>query len=174
MPSGVLEGPVAAMGSETGTIVLKTELEGKDEQGRPVLELALDAGLDELAAIRHQVERAGRALGLGPKALSDLCLAVDEAVTNIVEHAYGGKGGQVVLSLSATDDVVKVVLRDWGEAFEPQAVPMPDVDAPLDQRQVGGLGLFLMRQVMDSVCFNFDRHNGNQLTMIKRREGGKA
>jgi anti-sigma regulatory factor (Ser/Thr protein kinase) len=59
-------------------------------------------------------------------------------------------------------------VRNWGTAFEPQTVPVPDVESPLEQRQMGGLGLYLVRQVMDSLSFEFDAQKGNVVTMIKR------
>jgi serine/threonine-protein kinase RsbW len=63
---------------------------------------------------------------------------------------------------------VRVVLRDFGAPFDPQAIPCPDVKAPLDRRPLGGLGLYLIRQVTDHVGFEFDAAQGNTLTMIKR------
>jgi serine/threonine-protein kinase RsbW len=63
---------------------------------------------------------------------------------------------------------VRVVIRDWGTRFDPLAVPTPDVSAPLEERPLGGLGLYLMRQTMDEVGFRFDEDDGNILTMVKR------
>jgi anti-sigma regulatory factor (Ser/Thr protein kinase) len=60
-------------------------------------------------------------------------------------------------------------------AFDPEAVSVPDVDAPLEQRSLGGLGLFLVRQLMDDVRFEFSEERGNSVTMVKRlRHGGGA
>jgi len=122
----------------------------------------------QLAAIREFAARAGREAGLEGQALYDLQLAVDEACTNVVEHAYEGQGGEIRISVEAIEGGVRVVIRDWGRPFEPGAIGTPDVTAPLEGRKLGGLGLFLMRQVMDEVDFVFDPVEGNRLTMVKR------
>jgi serine/threonine-protein kinase RsbW len=128
----------------------------------------LRANLTELAAIRGFVEKTGRDLGLPERTIYDLELAVDEACSNVIRHAYGGQAGMIDLAIRREDGCIRVTIRDWGRAFDPAAVPVPDVNAPLEQRPLGGLGLFLMRQMMDNVEFEFDPVNGNTLTMTKR------
>jgi anti-sigma regulatory factor (Ser/Thr protein kinase) len=59
-------------------------------------------------------------------------------------------------------------VRDWGRGFDPDSVVIPDVDAPLEERTLGGLGLFIVRQVMDYVQFTVDPETGNELKMAKR------
>jgi serine/threonine-protein kinase RsbW len=130
--------------------------------------LKLVADLAHLATIRHFVLDASRDLGLEEKDACDLELAVDEACTNVVEHAYQGQAGEVEISIKAVGDAVQVIIHDEGRPFDPQAVPIPDPSAPLEDRQPGGLGLFLMRQVMDEVEFEFDGEMGNTLTMVKK------
>jgi serine/threonine-protein kinase RsbW len=83
-------------------------------------------------------------------------------------HAYEGRGGRLELRIDVVDDRVEVMIRDWGQTFDPNAIPTPDVDAPLEQRPIGGVGLFLMRQMMDRVDFQFSETGGNTLTMAKR------
>ena len=61
-----------------------------------------------------------------------------------------------------------VSVRDWGQIFDPDAVADPDIDAPLEERSLGGLGLYLIRQYMDQVEFEFDPVAGNELRMTKR------
>jgi serine/threonine-protein kinase RsbW len=128
----------------------------------------LRADLTELATIRDFVARTGRDLGLPERMIYDLTLAVDEACSNVIRHAYGGQAGTIEVRVQSHDGCVRVTIRDWGEAFDPAAVPVPDVGAPLEQRPLGGLGLFLMRQAMDDVEFEFDPVCGNTLTMTKR------
>jgi serine/threonine-protein kinase RsbW len=130
--------------------------------------LNVHADLDGLATIREFAAQAGYDLGLDRQGVYDLQLAVDEACANVVLHAYGGRGGEMEIAIEPAEGGVQVTIRDWGRAFEPQAVPSPDIEASLEQRRLGGLGLYLMRQVMDQVDFTFDAKNGNRLTMIKR------
>jgi serine/threonine-protein kinase RsbW len=133
--------------------------------------LTLCTDCSQLATIREFVAQVGRDWGLEKQVIDDLQLAVDEACTNIVVHAYDGQPGEIEVEVKITDKGVWVITRDWGKAFDPEAIPMPDVTAPLEERQLGGLGLYLMRQVMDEVQFKFDTETGNTLTMFKRLQG---
>lgn len=113
---------------------------------------------------------AGEA-GFDPDATFQVNLACDEACTNIIEHAYSGEdNGEIYVSWEIGPDDFIVTLRDRGEPFDPAMVPQPDIPFDPDQMeqvQIGGLGLHLMRQVMDKVSFRFDS-NGNTVTMVKR------
>ena len=122
----------------------------------------------QLAPIREFVTRVARNLGLCDKVIYDLQLAVDEACANVIEHAYDGCGGDIEITIEPTREGIQVAIHDWGGSFDPDTVPVPDVTAPLENRQLGGLGLFLMRQIMDEVRFEFDTTRGNTLTMVKR------
>ena len=135
--------------------------------------LTVFADFRQLATIRNFVASVGRDLGLGQEVIYDLQLAVDEACANVIKHAYGGQGGRLKVTVEPVGDTIQVIIRDWGCAFDPQAVPIPDVSAPLEDRPLGGLGLFLMRQMMDRVDFEFDQDQGNTLTMTKKRQGRK-
>jgi serine/threonine-protein kinase RsbW len=127
-------------------------------------------GASEMASICQFVEEVSCDLGLDDRLARDLLLAVDEACINVMRHAYDGRGGDVEVTIELADDGVRAVIRDWGVAFDPLSVPVPDVSAPLSERTPGGLGLFLMRNVMDRVEFQFDGDNGNTLTMFRRLE----
>ena len=99
--------------------------------------------------------------------LYELELAVDEACTNVIEHSYQGVGGKLEIEIQPLNSGVQVVIRDWGKPFDPESIPAPDVMAPLEERPMGGVGLFLMRKVMNQVHFAFDPQRGNTLTMTK-------
>jgi serine/threonine-protein kinase RsbW len=130
--------------------------------------IRLLAEFSNLAVIRQFVAQAGRDAGLDKQAIPDLQLAVDEVCANVIEHGYGGQGGEIEVTIEAIEGGVEARVRDWGTSFDPQAIPLPNVNAPLEQRQVGGLGLYLVRNVMDDVRFAFDAKTGNTITMIKR------
>ncbi len=130
--------------------------------------MRLDCVIAQLGAIREFVVQTSRELGVDESTICDLQLAVDEICSNVLRHGYDGRGGQVEVTVESVEDGVQVTVRDWGRAFEPQAVPLPDVRAPLEQRPLGGLGLFLVRQVMDEVQFEFGGKRGNSVTMVKR------
>ncbi len=131
------------------------------------------ARFESLSAIDHFVADAARRAGLDPCAVYQVQLAVDEACSNIIEHAYGGEGdGVIECVLDVADGEFTITLRDYGKPFDPQSVPEPDVEATLEDRTGGGLGLYFIRHLMDDFQFEFDAKQGNLLMMIKRIERG--
>jgi serine/threonine-protein kinase RsbW len=127
----------------------------------------------QLAVIRDFVAKASRSLDADERAIRDLQLAVDEVCSNSIRHGYGGQEGQIEVSVERIGHSIRVVVRDWGMAFDPEQIPVPDLCLPLEERSLGGLGLFLVQQVMDEVRFEFNDSQGNSVTMFRRldREG---
>ena len=131
-----------------------------------------DADFQNLDDIREFVGEAALQVGFSEKEIYSIQLAADEASTNIIEHAYAGVGdGKIEIDCSATEDELKIVMRDKGTPFNPSRVPEPNVKANLSERKIGGLGMYLMRQLMDEVIYEPSSETGNTLTMIKRRGG---
>lgn len=134
------------------------------------LELTVASDLQNLARIAEFVTQAAEHFGLGPQAAFEVQMATDEACTNVVEHAYGpDKTGDIHVRCMVDGDDFVVVIRDHGRAFDPDKVPRPDLTCALEDRKVGGLGLFFMRKLMDRVVFHFDPQAGNELRLYKRR-----
>lgn len=133
--------------------------------------LSLTADLSQMATIHAFVEQVGHDQDLDDEILYTLHTVVGEACTNVIEHAYAGRGGPMEISLEAQGDCVRVSIRDWGTAFDPAEVPIPDVAAPLEKRPLGGLGVYLIHQMMDNVQYHFSTEDGNTLRMIKRTQG---
>jgi serine/threonine-protein kinase RsbW len=131
------------------------------------------ADLAQLGAIRGFVAEASRSLDADELAIRDLQLAVDEVCSNSIRHGYAGQEGQIEVTVERAGHSIRVVVRDWGVAFDPEKIPVPDLGVPLEERALGGLGLFLVKQVMDDVRFEFNDSKGNSVTMIRRldREG---
>ncbi|MBN1147288.1 MAG: ATP-binding protein [Anaerolineales bacterium] len=134
------------------------------------------ARFENLDCVREFVGQAAQECGLDATAIYQVQLAVDEAFTNIVEHAYGGECDEnIQCTCQASDEGLSVTLRDCGRAFDPSNVPDPDLEAALQERQVGGLGVYFIRQLMDEVEFKFDASPDtgracNTLRMFKRKE----
>lgn len=125
---------------------------------------------DSLAHIAEYVRLEAEAAGLSCKGTFELETAVDEAVSNIIEHAYGGEGiGDIQCQCNIIENGIKIILEDQGKPFDPTCVPVPDLKAQLKNRKNNGLGYFLMCQLMDEVHFEF-LDNKNRLTLIKRKE----
>ena len=97
----------------------------------------------------------------------DLKLAVDEACTNIIVHGYKDMDpGSIILAFRIEPDRILVQITDFGHVFEPTEAPKPDVDAALEDRKLGGLGLFLIYQTMDNIDYQASE-DGNTLTFTK-------
>lgn len=124
-----------------------------------------------LSTIRTFTERCCHASGLDDEQTFWILLAVEEAVTNIIEHAYGGRGGELDMRCWRSDDDFCILLHDRGRPFAPETVAPPDLESPLEERSVGGLGLYFMRRLMDEVRFTFDEE-GNHLLMVKHHVVG--
>ena len=113
------------------------------------------------------VEETCATAGVKPALVFDLQLAIEEACSNVIEHAYRGKRGIFSLTFAASDSDVIITLHDHGRPFDPEAVVKPDPSLPLRKRPIGGLGLHLIYQLMDDVRFSFDGA-GNTLVLVKR------
>ena len=128
------------------------------------------AKFDQLDAIRVFAGQAARDAGLDDSDIYSVELSVDEACTNVIEHAYQGiEGGDIECTFDAGGEALTIIIRDHGQPFDPSAVPAPNLLSKLEKRQVGGLGVFLMRLYMDEVRFEPLGETGNVLTMVKRR-----
>lgn len=132
-------------------------------------ELCVDSDLSQLAAIAEFVAEGARQAGLSEDDVFAVQMATDEACTNSIEHAYGGRTGQVRVCCWTEGDQYVVRITDFGEPFDPESVPLPDTTAPLLERHVGGLGLFLMRELVDEIDFASDAVQGNQVILRKRK-----
>ncbi|MCE5209700.1 MAG: ATP-binding protein [Chloroflexi bacterium] len=98
-------------------------------------------------------------------------LALDEAVTNIIEHAYGGEGkGDIELEYYYEPKRLTFQVIDHGQPFRPEDVNKPNINAPLSDRKSHGLGLYLVNCLMDEVHFEFDLTTGNKLILVKYKE----
>ena len=133
--------------------------------------LQYTAKFEYLDEIREFVGAIAREGGFSDKDVYNIQLATDEAASNIIEHAYEGvKDGILELSCGMEGDAIKIILVDHGEPYDPDSIPMPDLKADLSERKIGGLGIFLMRKLMDEVHYeSHPEKNSNILTMIKRK-----
>ena len=132
--------------------------------------ITFEADFQNLDEIRDFVGESAQQVGFSEKEIYAIQLAADEASSNIIEHAYADiKGGVIEIDCITTDEELKIVMRDRGKPFDPSSVPEPNVKADLSKRKIGGLGMYLMRQLMDEVYYETSSEAGNTLTMIKRK-----
>ena len=131
--------------------------------------LSVDSRLERLGEIAEFIEKVTQSLGMNDDQLYDVQMAVDEACTNVIEHAYGGRtDGTIDIICEKRGGNLVIVIRDFGEQFDPKQVEQPRTKDPLSKRNVGGLGIFFMKKMMDKVEFKFSPSDGNQLTMVKK------
>ena len=125
--------------------------------------------LDQLERITVIVEDLGEQDDWPPDLIFKVNLVLDELSVNIVN--YGGEASEIEVSLAADADEVRVEIADDGRPFDPLNDAMePDLDAPLEDRAIGGLGIHLVREMMDEL--HYSREDGkNRLAMVKRKGG---
>jgi anti-sigma regulatory factor (Ser/Thr protein kinase) len=123
--------------------------------------------LDEIREFVGEIARQG---GFSDKDVYNIQLATDEAASNMIEHSYENiPDGVIDLSCGVEGDQIRIILIDYGEPFDPSVIPLPDLKADLSDRKIGGLGIFLMRKLMDEVHYEPKPDKSNVLTMIKRK-----
>lgn len=130
--------------------------------------LTVPAQLDSLALISEFVNSATHHAKMGEREAWQVQLAVDEAATNIIQHAYADAPvGNIDITWVIEAGELIFTLSDRGKPFDPTRVPAPDIHSPFEDRQAGGLGIYLMNKLMDDVAFTFTER-GNTLIMRKR------
>ena len=130
--------------------------------------LVIENDLSEISKLAVFVDELGKELNLTPELIFNLNLVLEEAVSNVILYAYPKETQQeIVLTANKSDKNLIFVLSDTGKAFDPTQVPDADVTLSAEERQIGGLGIFLIRQIMNEV--KYQRIDGkNSLTLIKQ------
>ena len=130
--------------------------------------LTIPARLDKLAQVRHFVTSAAAVLPCDEEIIDDIILATDEAVTNIIVHGYEEKEGDICVTVCQEPDACVVILADNAPAYNPNDAPHPDINAPLSARPLGGLGVHLIRHLMDELRYQQKSDGSNELILVKR------
>lgn len=122
-----------------------------------------------LASIRAMVKDAAGRCFSEPMMAGKITLAVDEAVANVMEHAYEGvEPGDVRVSVNSDGQRFIVVVSDQGHHFDPATIKDPDITQHVKQGKRNGLGIFLIRQIMDEINYSFVQSKAhNELRMVK-------
>ena len=129
--------------------------------------LVLTTEIAEFDRLRSWFQEFARQLELPEEITSRMLIAADEVFTNIAEYAYPGAAGQVEVSAEQKGAMLCLTFKDTGKPFDPTKCADPDIQAPAAERPIGGLGIFVMKKLMDQV--EYRRENGcNILTLSKR------
>ena len=131
------------------------------------LELSLVNDLREIGAAAAKIDAFCEAQGLTPQIAYAINLSIDEILTNTISYGYDDEEEhRIDLSLRLEGDTLIVVIVDDGRAFDPSLERDPNVEATLEERALGGLGLFLVQQMMDDVAYQ-RRDEFNVVTLRK-------
>lgn len=124
--------------------------------------------ISEIARLNEFIEEIGNEFSLSPEVVFNLTLVLEEAVVNIINYAYPKEDHEsIYLSAKLHNDSIMLVLTDTGKEFDPTMAPEADITLSADERPIGGLGIFLIRQIMNEV--KYERIEGkNVLTLEKK------
>lgn len=124
--------------------------------------------ISEISRLNEFIEEIGNEFSLAPDVIFNLTLVLEEAVVNVINYAYPKEEHEYIyLSARMHDGSIVLVLTDTGKEFDPTAAPEADVTLSAEDRQIGGLGIFLIRQIMNEV--KYERIEGkNVLTLEKK------
>lgn len=127
--------------------------------------------ISEIGRLADFIDDIGNEFCLAPDVIFNLNLVLEEAVANIINYAYPkDEHESIYLSARMHEDSIVLVLTDTGKEFDPTMAPEVDVTLSAEERQVGGLGIFLIRQIMNEV--RYERIDGkNVLTLEKKLTG---
>ena len=135
----------------------------------PALILTLKNDLSELARIAEAIEAHGESHGWPAKWIMNVNLSLDELITNIVSYGYqDSEEHEIRVTLTDHSGSLVVVLEDDGIAFDPfTTAPEPDLEASVEERRIGGLGVYFVKTLMDEATHErVDNHN--RITLIQR------
>jgi anti-sigma regulatory factor (Ser/Thr protein kinase) len=124
--------------------------------------------ISEVSKLNDFIEEIGREFAIAPDVLFDLNLVLEEAVVNVINYAYPKEEHEFIyLSASMHEGSIVLVLTDTGKAFDPTAAPEADITLSADERQIGGLGIFLIRQIMNEV--KYERIDGKNILTLEKK-----
>ena len=131
-------------------------------------QLILQNELSQISALAAFVETIGEELSLSPELVMNLNLVLEEAVSNIIMYAYPPKELQnITIEAQKTDDLLIFIITYQGVEFDPTQVAEADICLSADQRQIGGLGIFLIKKIMNEI--EYQRVDGTNVFTLKKK-----
>lgn len=130
-------------------------------------EIRISNDLNEMTVLASFIEEVGEELSLSAEATMNINLALEEAVANIIMYAYPPQEQHaILLKVNSTDKQLIFLLTDKGASFDPTQVEDVDITLPIEERPIGGLGIFLIRSIMNEISYQ-RIDNENRLIMKK-------
>lgn len=138
-------------------------------QTKNIIEFKVKSRTEQLAQIREFISKSANQIGIKQNEIDKIILAVDEACTNIIKHAYHfNPEKEITIILAFNSEEFKITLIDEGDSFNPNSISNPDMKKYFEEKRVGGLGLHLMRTLMDNVEYKTIDGKLNKLILRKK------
>lgn len=132
-------------------------------------ELIVKSRTENLSQIRDFISDKASETGISNDDVENIMLAVDEACTNIIKHSYKSHpDGEIIIKVEHNSDKLLITIIDYGSSFDPLIVPDPDLQKYYRDGRVGGLGMYLMKSLMDDVKYETVPGKYNQVLLSKR------
>lgn len=130
--------------------------------------MMVNASTEQLAKVRKFVASFAREQGFSEEQVQDIRLAVDEACTNIIKHAYKyDDSKEFELNIENRDDQLWISIVDNGQSFDPSTYKKPDLEDQIRKKKRGGVGVYLIQKLMDKVEYHTS-DNRNEIRMLKK------
>ncbi len=137
-------------------------------------DLQIAASTDNLQKVRDFIKGLAEKAGFNPEQIDQIQLAVDEACTNAIRHAYQYDSSKTIdLQVEIDNKKVKIVVTDFGPGFDPQSLPEPNINHSMKNAKPGGLGIHLMKKLMDVVRFKITPGKKTEVHLIKYKNASK-
>lgn len=130
--------------------------------------LTLPNNVEFIPQLATFIEEVTESYGIDPSVTMSINLALEEAVVNVMNYAYPeGTLGEIDISVTFSDGSITFTIQDTGTPFDPTKVSNPDTSLSAEERPIGGLGIYLVRELMDEVSYCYE-NNHNILTLKKK------
>ena len=140
----------------------------KQSTDKQPLRLVIQSRTENLRRVREFISEAARGAGFDEESVQKIALAVDEACTNIIKHSYQfAPEGEIEILIHTRDGSFEVMITDHGKSFDPDAVQVPDMKEYIRKYRRGGLGMYLMRSLMDVVEYSTSPDAKNTVRLVK-------
>lgn len=124
--------------------------------------------VEEISKLAEQIEKIAESWEWPMALTMKINLVLEEALSNIIFYAFKDQEKhEITISISLLNDQLKIIIEDDGIAFDPTTSKQPDISLPTDERPIGGLGIFLVSEIMDEMIYNRFQEK-NRLTLLKK------
>lgn len=156
------------------TLARRKRLQGGTTKGTSMASMTVEATIENVPAVTDFVNEELEKLDCPPKAQTQIDIAIDELFGNIAMYAYTPETGPATVCVDVEEDPLSVIITfiDNGVPFDPLSTEDPDVSLPIEQRKIGGLGVFLVKKIMDDVSYEY--REGRNILRIKKSIGQRS